>query len=299
MIEIYTDGGFNPVLQQGGWGTVIIENGQKRTFSGSMTRTTNNRMEIIAAIEALKRVPANTEIRMFTDSQYLFGCMALGWARKANVDLFESLDKLTAVRQVKWQWIDQNVPNINHLEAHSLAIGGTTVIEKPASPEDSASSLVSALSHIDASGKPKMVDVSAKTDTEREATARCVIHMQPATYQLIIRGKITKGDVLTVAQIAGIMGAKHTPQLIPLCHPLLINEARVEFKPDEHSSTLEITTTVRCTGKTGVEMEALTAAAVAALTVYDMCKAVDRSMKIDNLRLIKKSGGKSGTIILE
>ncbi len=144
-----------------------------------------------------------------------------------------------------------------------------------------------------------MVDVTAKADTARVAVAKGTVKMQPATFQMIKQGGTAKGDVLSVAQLAGIMAAKRTPDLIPLCHPILIGSVNMEFLPDEASSTIEITATVESTGKTGVEMEALTATTVAALTIYDMCKAVDRGMKIENIRLVRKSGGKSGTIELE
>ena len=155
------------------------------------------------------------------------------------------------------------------------------------------------LTHIDASGRPRMVDVTQKPDTHREAVAKGTVRMQASTFKLLKKGKMAKGDVLAVAQLAGIMAAKQTPNLIPLCHPVLIGNIRVEFSLDEENSTVEITATVESTGKTGVEMEALTATAVTALTIYDMCKAVDRGIQIENIRLIKKSGGKSGTIDLE
>ncbi len=155
------------------------------------------------------------------------------------------------------------------------------------------------LTHMDDAGRPRMVDVTEKPDTIREAVAMGVVRMQAATFQLIKKGSMAKGDVLAVAQLAGIMAAKQTPDLIPLCHPILIGDIKVEFSLDEANSTIEITSTVGSAGKTGVEMEALTATAVAALTIYDMCKAVDRGMKIENIRLIRKSGGKSGTINLE
>ena len=155
------------------------------------------------------------------------------------------------------------------------------------------------LTHIDESGRPRMVDVSAKADTVRVAVAKGLVRMQSSTFEAIIKGAVPKGDVLTTAQLAGIMAAKKTPDLIPLCHPILIAEVKVEFQPDEKTSTIEITTTVRSTGKTGVEMEALTAVTVAALTIYDMCKAIDRVMSIEKVRLVRKSGGKSGTIVLE
>ncbi len=155
------------------------------------------------------------------------------------------------------------------------------------------------LSHIDDFGRPKMVDVTGKPDTQREAIAKGVLKMQAATLDLIKKGRMAKGDVLAVAQLAGIMAAKETPHLIPLCHPVLIGDSRVEFSLDEAENAVEITATVKSSGKTGVEMEALTAVAVTALTIYDMCKAVDRGMRIENIRLTRKSGGKSGAINLE
>ena len=150
------------------------------------------------------------------------------------------------------------------------------------------------LSHIDARGRAKMVDVAAKADTVREATACGRIVMKRETLALIQRGSVAKGDVLAVAQIAGVMAAKKAHELIPLCHPLLLTGIDVELTPDEKASCVEIAATVRTTGKTGVEMEALTAASIACLTIYDMAKAVDRGMVISGIRLVEKSGGKSG-----
>jgi len=155
------------------------------------------------------------------------------------------------------------------------------------------------LTHLDDRGHPKMVDISAKPDTQREAVARGVVRMQAATLDLIKKEGVVKGDVLAVARLAGIMAAKRTPDLIPLCHPLLIGDVEVDFSLDEGNSIVEITAKVRSIGKTGVEMEALTAVAVAALTIYDMCKAVDRGIKIEGIRLARKSGGKSGVIDLD
>ena len=139
-----------------------------------------------------------------------------------------------------------------------------------------------------------MVDVSDKHVTSRSATAKARVLMEAATLSLILEGKAAKGDVLATARIAGIMAAKKTHELIPLCHPLLISKVSVDFTPDQATSSIEVTATVKVEGKTGVEMEALTACSVAALTLYDMCKAVDRGMKITDLRLVEKSGGKSG-----
>jgi cyclic pyranopterin phosphate synthase len=150
------------------------------------------------------------------------------------------------------------------------------------------------LTHLDEEGHVHMVDVGEKPDTERVAVARGQVHMHPETLRLISEGGMPKGDVLAVAQVAGIMAAKRTADLIPLCHPLLLAKIDVSFRIDEATSTIEITATVRNRGKTGVEMEALTAVSVAALTIYDMAKAVEKTMTIDNIRLVYKSGGKSG-----
>ena len=150
------------------------------------------------------------------------------------------------------------------------------------------------LTHFDAEGKAVMVDVGAKATTERIATARGTVRMQSQTLQRILNQEVEKGDVLAVARLAGIMAAKKTPDIIPLCHPLLISSAQIEFSPDPKTNSLEIEARVKLTGQTGVEMEALTAVSVAALTVYDMCKAVDKTMTLDNIRLVEKSGGRSG-----
>ncbi len=151
------------------------------------------------------------------------------------------------------------------------------------------------LTHFDKEGKARMVDVSGKGETERIATAAGSVIMQPATLALIREGGVKKGDVLSVARLAGIMGAKRTPDLIPLCHPLALTSVQVDLTLDEARNAVDITATCKLTGKTGVEMEALTAVSVAALTIYDMCKAVDKGMQITDVRLTHKSGGKSGT----
>lgn len=155
------------------------------------------------------------------------------------------------------------------------------------------------LSHLDAQGKAHMVDVGEKVVTQREAIARGRVLMQPATLALLMGGGMPKGDVLAVARVAGIMAAKRTPELIPLCHTLLLTHAAVRLEPDVASSAVLIEATVRTNGQTGVEMEALTAVSVAALTVYDMCKAVDKAMQISDIRLTQKRGGRSGEFINE
>ncbi len=155
------------------------------------------------------------------------------------------------------------------------------------------------LTHLDDTGRARMVDVTEKTITSRTAIARGRVVMHPHTLALIQSGAVTKGNVLTTAQIAGIMAAKRTHELIPLCHPLLLTKVDVQLMPNEAESCVDIESEVRTAGVTGVEMEALTAVSVAGLTIYDMCKAVDRGMRLEGVRLARKEGGKSGVIELE
>lgn len=150
------------------------------------------------------------------------------------------------------------------------------------------------LTHIDARGEAHMVDVGDKAETTRTAIAEGSVTMQPATLEMILSGDARKGDVLGVARVAGIMAAKKTHELIPLCHPLMLTKVSVDIEPDPSLPGLRVTALARVTGKTGVEMEALTAASIACLTIYDMAKAVDRGMVIGNIRLVEKTGGKSG-----
>ncbi len=155
----------------------------------------------------------------------------------------------------------------------------------------------SSLSHIDETGRARMVDVGHKPDTERIAVARGEVHMRAETLALIRGGTLKKGDALSVAQVAGVMAAKRTSELIPLCHPLLLNQILVEFEMDDELPGVRIKATVRTVGKTGVEMEALTAVSVAALTLYDMAKSAEKTMRIQNIRLIEKHGGQSGDVV--
>lgn len=153
------------------------------------------------------------------------------------------------------------------------------------------------LTHIDKKGKAKMVDVTAKDITAREAVAKGSVFMQQGTLEVVLANEIKKGDVLGVARIAGIMAAKRTGEIIPLCHPLNITSVDISFEPVRDKNCIDITATVKVSSQTGVEMEALTAVSVAALTIYDMCKAIDKGMTISNIRLMKKTGGKSGTYV--
>ncbi len=167
--------------------------------------------------------------------------------------------------------------------------------EAKASSETGAES--SSLTHIDSSGRAKMVDVGEKQITAREAIAQAVVSMRPETLSLIEQGQIKKGDVLGVAQVSGVMAAKKTPHLIPMCHPISITGVDFNFQINKENSSITIQAAVRTLDRTGVEMEALTAVSLAALTIYDMCKAVDRGITISNCCLLKKSGGKSGVYV--
>ncbi|MDD4601245.1 Cyclic pyranopterin monophosphate synthase [bioreactor metagenome] len=151
--------------------------------------------------------------------------------------------------------------------------------------------------HFNEDGRARMVDVSEKNETIRIASAQAVVKMQPSTLQAIKTGGIKKGDVLGVAQVAGVMGAKRTAELIPMCHPLLLTSVNVTFDSNEDQSEIVVKCQVKTTGKTGVEMEALSGASIAALTIYDMCKAIDRWMSVTQLQLVEKTGGKSGHIV--
>ncbi|MFA4836487.1 MAG: cyclic pyranopterin monophosphate synthase MoaC [Dehalococcoidia bacterium] len=306
MIDIYTDGACSGNPGPGGWAAIVVQDGRRAELKGSADQTTNNRMELLAAIEGLASIPDNSDVRVHSDSQYLVKTMTLNWKRRANHDLWQKLDELAANRKVKWSWIEGHAGHPENERADKLAVemicrGGTkrSVIGDPAAVPEIAPDSQKMPTHFDSSGQVHMVDVSAKDVTERVAIAKGRVIMKPSTLELIEQGQAAKGDVLAVAQTAGIMAAKKTSELIPLCHPLRITNIGLELRLDKVKSSVEITATVKAAEKTGVEMEALTAVAVSALTIYDMCKAVDRGMSIENIRLVQKSGGKSGTITLE
>jgi cyclic pyranopterin phosphate synthase len=245
-------------------------------------------MEILAAIKGLEQTPQSSHVAIHSDSEYLVRTMTQNWKRKANIDLWHRLDDLVGERDVDWKWIKGHAGHFENERANRLANEMAGIGDKVPKP-----------THFDSEGKVRMVDVSAKPATERTAIAKGTVAMKPATLEMIKQGEAAKGDVMAVAQMAGIMAAKQTSHLIPLCHPLPITSVSVDFKLDEERSAVDITATVKTTAQTGVEMEALTAVSVAALTIYDMCKAVDRGMRIESIRLARKSGGKSGEIVLE
>ena len=300
-ITIYTDGSCLNNPGPGGWGAVILsEGGEPFRISGHEPGTTNNRMELTAAIKGLEAAPAGAPVALYSDSSYLVNTMTRNWKRRANQDLWGRLDALAAERQVTWNWVRGHAGDRWNEEADRLA--SSAMSGNADSPTgDSAASGESqvSLTHLDEQGRVQMVDVGWKPVTGREATARGYLSLQPETLRLIKEGLMKKGDVLTIAQLAGIMGAKRTSELIPLCHPLPLNKVDVDLELDESQSRINITATATTSAKTGVEMEALTAVSVAALTVYDMCKSVERGIRIEGVRLVHKSGGQSGDITLE
>ena len=296
MIDIYTDGSCIGNPGPGGWAAIIIESGATRKLHGHDVRTTNNKMEVLAAIEGIKVTPPGADVCVHSDSSYLVNTMTKGWKRNKNRDLWARLDTEVARRNVTWKWVKGHAGHPLNEMADRIANA-----EARGEPVNNSSSQTTQqqLSHVDASGKAQMVDVGPKNSTERVAVVTGSVLMQPETLKLIEANDIEKGDVLGVARIAGIMAAKNTAQLIPLCHPLPLDQVTVEFRLDPEQSSVDIRATARTTAKTGVEMEAMTAVSVAALTIYDMCKAVDRGMRITDIRLRRKSGGKSGDIVLE
>ena len=296
MIDIFTDGSCIGNPGPGGWAAIIVENGGSRKVHGSDENTTNNRMEVLAAIQGIEATPSGVDVRVHSDSSYLINTMTKGWKRNKNQDLWARLDFEVAKRNVQWNWVKGHAGHPLNEKADRIANAEARgePVNDPPQPSPGQK-----LSHVDASGKAQMVDVGPKTATERMAVVTGTVLMQPETLKLIESNAIEKGDVLGVARIAGVMAAKNTAQLIPLCHPLPLDQITVEFRLDHERATVDIRATARTTAKTGVEMEAMTAVSVAALTIYDMCKAVDRGMRIGDIRLRRKTGGKSGDIVLE
>ena len=310
MITIYTDGACLGNPGPGGWGAVITGDGIKRSVHGSNPHTTNNRMEIMAVVEGLRNISDKSEVAVFSDSTYVINTMTKNWKRNKNKDLWDLLDQEVTSRAVSWHWVKGHSGDPLNEEADRLAYGeatgkfgpehepflgeGLMETDKP----ESTTTKDDTLTHVDERGAARMVDVGAKPDSDRVAVAIGFVEMKIETLQMIKTNEFKKGDVLSVARIAGIMGAKQTPGLIPLCHPLPLTQVTVDFELDEERSRVEIRAMAKTHGKTGVEIEALTATSIAALTIYDMCKAVDRGMQIGT-RLLSKTGGQSGDVFLE
>ncbi len=294
-IDIYTDGSCLGNPGPGGWGAVVVTGGAERDLSGGDAHTTNQRMEVTAAIKGLASVPAGSAVTVHSDSLYVINTMTKGWKRKANVDLWPQLDAVVRGRTVRWNKVPAHAGHAMNERADRLAVAAANAAAgRPPARIAGGAPSEPGLSHLDAEGRARMVDVSAKPDSDRTATAAGVVTMKPETLAMIIEGTLEKGDVFTVARIAGISAAKHTWELIPLAHNIPLGQVAVDFETDAAKGTVAITATARTTGKTGVEMEALTAVSIAALAIYDMCKAVDRGMRIGDVRLLEKRGGVHG-----
>ena len=303
MIDIYTDGSALDNPGPGGWAAIVIDGPDESRLTGGEPRTTNNRMEIMAAIKGLEAIPAGESVRIHSDSQYVVNTMTRNWKRRANTDLWAMLDAEVARHDVDWRWVRGHSGNPYNEQADRLAVDeAKRQADAGRRDRPSQSSAVDAatpparprLTHLDETGAARMVDVGAKPDTKRVAVARGRVEMADDTLQLIRSNGFEKGDVIGIARVAGIMAAKQVPNLIPLCHGIPLDGVDVDFTFDADAGRVNIEATARTTAKTGVEMEALTAVSVAALTIYDMCKSVDRGMRIEGVRLVSKSGGRSG-----
>ena len=307
MIDVYTDGACSGNPGRGGWAAVIVDGGGKRSLHGSEERTTNNRMEMLAVIKGLEAVPESASVTVNSDSEYVINTMTRNWRRNANKDLWARLDAAAAARKVRWNKVPAHSGVALNEEADAMAAreagsrGGSAQADPPAPPSPNAPrASAKALTHVADSGEARMVDVGLQGyPTRRVAAAKGSVVMSAETLALIRSNSAEKGDVLGVARVAGVMAAKNTAQLIPLCHPLPLDQVTVSFELVGDPASVAITAEARTTARTGVEMEALTAVSVAALTIYDMCKSSDRRMRIEGVRLVRKSGGRSGDIELE
>ena len=296
MIEIYTDGSCLGNPGPGGWAAIILDtNDPDKTPSrikGNCPDTTNNRMELLAVIEGIASTPSDRKIKVYSDSKYVVDTLNKNWKRKANLDLWEKLDQQIHNRNIEYIWIKGHANNTHNEEADNIAQQEANNIAQ--NPPTSTN-----LSHTDKTGKISMVDISNKNTTLRIAKATCDVMTSHESFLAIKNNKIEKGDVISSARIAGILAAKKTSSIIPLCHPILISHIEIAFNLDEANNVISITSKGTSSGQTGVEMEALTAVTISALTIYDMCKSIDKQTTITNIRLLKKSGGKSGIINFE
>jgi len=286
MIEIYTDGACSVNPGIGGWGAVLIyESGVEKEIYGSEIETTNNRMEITAVIKSLEELGDEQDIKIYSDSTYVINTITKNWKRNANNDLWDILDKLLSDKKVEWQWVKGHSGNKYNEIADKLAVNAINELKKNNSSE---------LSHLDDDGSIKMVDVSEKQITSRVAVVSGKVVMKKETLEIIKKGELAKGDIFTLSRTAGITAAKSTPTLIPLCHTIPLSEIKIEIEPDDKLPGLNVYCSTKADWKTGVEIEAFTGVSIACVTIYDMCKAVDKSAYITDIKLEKKSGGLSG-----
>ena len=283
---LYTDGSCIGNPGPGGWASIIIINDVKTTLSGSDEETTNNKMEITAIIKGLEQFPENSSVKIFTDSEYVINTMTKNWKRNTNLDLWNRLDSLVINRTIEWNWVKGHSGNKLNDEADLIANGeAKKIIEKKK------------LTHLNKEGNAQMVDTSTKGITERIAIVSGKILMKKETLDTALEGNLKKGDLFSVAKTSGINAAKWTHLLIPMCHPIPVSNVVIDIVPNHNMPGLEITSTVKANWNTGVEMEAFTAVSITCLTIFDMCKSLDKSMKIEDIHLVHKAGGASGEYI--
>ena len=283
---LYTDGSCIGNPGPGGWASIIIINDIKTTLSGSDEETTNNKMEITAVIKGLEQFPENSSVKIFTDSEYVINTMTKNWKRNTNLDLWNRLDSLVINRTIEWNWVKGHSGNKLNDEADLIANGeAKKIIEKKK------------LTHLNKEGNAQMVDTSTKGITERIAIVSGKILIKKETLDTALEGNLKKGDLFSVAKTSGINAAKWTHLLIPMCHPIPVSNVVIDIVPNHDMPGLEITSTVKANWNTGVEMEAFTAVSITCLTIFDMCKSLDKSMKIEDIHLVHKAGGASGEYI--
>ena len=283
---LYTDGSCIGNPGPGGWASIIIINDVKTTLSGSDEETTNNKMEITAIIKGLEQFPENSSVKIFTDSEYVINTMTKNWKRNTNLDLWNCLDSLVKNRTIEWNWVKGHSGNKLNDEADLIANGeAKKIIQKKK------------LTHLNKEGNAQMVDTSTKGITERIAIVSGKILMKKETLDTALEGNLKKGDLFSVAKTSGINAAKWTHLLIPMCHPIPVSNVVIDIVPNHDMPGLEITSTVKANWNTGVEMEAFTAVSITCLTIFDMCKSLDKSMKIEDIHLVHKAGGASGEYI--
>jgi cyclic pyranopterin phosphate synthase len=293
MIDIYTDGSCLKNPGPGGWAAVIGVGESRQRLSGDDLDTTNNKMEMMAVIKGLEALSPGSTVTVHSDSQYVIKTMLGEYKRGKNHDLWEHLDRQAQRHRVSWKWVKAHAGDPLNEEADRLAKAAMTGAARRLSARGDGE-VKPKLSHIDAQGSARMVNVGAKPETRRTAVAQGTIVMNPETLALALAGRMEKGDVFTVARLAGINAAKRTDELIPLAHSLPLDQVAVDFESAAAQGLVTITATVETTAKTGVEMEALTAVAVSALAIYDMCKAADRSIVLRDVHLLSKRGGQRG-----
>ena len=249
MIEIYTDGSCLGNPGPGGWAAIILDtNDPDKTPSrikGNCPDTTNNRMELLAVIEGIASTPSDRKIKVYSDSKYVVDTLNKNWKRKANLDLWEKLDQQIHNRNIEYIWIKGHANNTHNEEADNIAQQEANNIAQ--NPPTSTN-----LSHTDKTGKISMVDISNKNTTLRIAKATCDVMTSHESFLAIKNNKIEKGDVISSARIAGILAAKKTSSIIPLCHPILISHIEITFNLDEANNVISITSKVTSSGQTGV-----------------------------------------------